>query len=66
MLACEQSISKFKNFGFPGKFKKQLIALIIDEVLGVIEQNSTILAIELPRKFGKPVFIARKEIFDND
>jgi hypothetical protein len=55
-----------KDFGFVCELQKEVIALIINEVLRIVKENPPVLAIERARKLGEPVFVTCKEILDHD
>jgi hypothetical protein len=66
MFSCKQSISKLKDLGFVCKLKEKLVRLIVDEVLGVVKQDSAILAVEFAGEFGEPIFVPSKQVlYDN-
>jgi hypothetical protein len=66
MLSGKETIAELENFGFCCEFKENVVGLIVDEVLGVVEENPAVFAVKLTRKLGKPRFVACKQFFHND
>ena len=64
VLTCKQSIAKLEDFGFICEFHEKLVGLVVDEVLGVVEEDSAILAVEFVGELGEAIFVLCKQVLD--
>jgi hypothetical protein len=58
VFSCKQSIPKSKDVGLLCELEKKFVRLVVDDVFGVIEKDSSIFAIELARELGETFFVA--------
>jgi hypothetical protein len=58
VISSKQSIPKSKDVRLLCELKKKLVRLVVNDVFGVIEKNSSIFAIERARELGETFFIA--------
>ena len=55
-----------KYFSLVRELKEELIALIVDQVLRIVKEDGTILAVEFAGEFREPLRIAREELFNDN